>query len=309
MNSVRVALSELLRQILQKERALLGVQVLLAVIVPAGISYAVNLVTGNDARVVGVGIVFLIFCLLVQTILFLVTVLGPSTPARAAVALHELQDEIEKRNAFTQGMEYQRNSYFASAKCFSESLSVLLAITDSQNHPRSEENLRNDLRRLLEPYIAHKDAVFNFSTTTALYRITVFLHKESQLVPNFYYADPGIDVRNRSWPDNGGHAGQCFQMQKVIITEDLTLLSDYKDTMDEQDNAQYRSMASVPLFNIGTACGVLVVTASEPGQFNYDNTVDIFEGIGRILSLYMRYIEYGENRSNASANRGNRRRP
>jgi signal transduction protein with GAF and PtsI domain len=66
-------------------------------------------------------------------------------------------------------------------------------------------------------------------------------------------------------------------------------VEEYRDYYDETDKSQYRSMASIPLMIDEKVVGVLVVTSSSPHQFNYENSVQIFETMGHILSVYLGY--------------------
>ena len=185
------------------------------------------------------------------------------------------------------------NGFYSSVLCANRSLEVVRGILDSGDVEVDDLLLREHLERILAPYVQEKNLVFNFSQNTAIYRLTVLLYNANtkQLTQRYSYADPGIIKQNRSWTPKTGHAGRAFTEEKVIITPDLSEVDEYKDYYNEIDARQYRSMASVPLFDKAGICGVVVITSSEPEQFNYDNAVEVFETVGHIISLYLQYIE------------------
>lgn len=287
----RRVFSDLLAQLAKREWGLLGVQILLAVVIPAGISYAVNLVTEDDPRIRSIGTWILVLLILVQAILLVTTLLGPSTPARAIVALDELNNAHEELHRTYDILKDQRDSYYSSVFSANQSLGVIRGILDSADTAIDDVLLQDHLRRILEPYIVNRNLVFNFTEITAMYRLTVLLldRQMDQLTQRYSYADPGIIQRKRPWTPKTGHAGRAFTEEKVIITPDLSEVDEYRDYYDDVDARQYRSMASIPLFNTTGVCGVLVITSSEPDQFDYENSVEIFETIGHIISLYLRY--------------------
>jgi len=294
----RKVFSDLLVQVAKREWGLIGIQIVLSVVVPAGISYAVNLVTGDNPEIKIIGGWFLCFFIAIQAILLIATLLGPSTPARAIVALDTLNNTYEELKEKHGVLNSQRDSYYSSVFCANQSLEVVRGILDSGDIEVTDSLLKDHLERILRPYVVNKDLVFNFgqAKAKALYRITVLLYQdtktgEGELKQRYSYLDPGIVKRNRSWTRKTGHAGRAFTEEKVIITPDLSTIDEYRDYYDEIDKRQYRSMASIPLLNKGSVCGVVVITGSEPDQFDYNKSVEIFETIGHTLSLYLGYTK------------------
>lgn len=289
----RSVFSKLLRQIAKREYSLMGIQIVLAVVIPVGIALAVNWLTGDSQGVKIASTVFLIILIFIQIVLLITTLLGPSTPARAIVALDDVNNKYEQLQEKYAELGDQRNAYFSSVWCVNQALEVVRGILDSGDVRVDESLLEDHLKRILAPYVKEKDRVFNFGETTASYRITVLLYDPTvnKLAQRYSYADPGIMKRDRSWGPKDGHAGMAFTMKKVIITPDLSKVGEYREHYDEIDARQYRSTASTPLFNEDGACGVVIVTGSQPDQFDYDNSVEIFETIGHILNLYLRYTK------------------
>jgi GAF domain-containing protein len=292
MREVRGMFSEVLRELAKRERVLILIQVVLSVLIPAAVGYVVTLLTSSQQEIRTIGIVLLVFLIAIQAALLIAVLVGPSTPARAVVALKDAHDNYEQLNDRYETLEDQRNSYFSSVLCTNQALEVVRGIADSEDTEVNTEMLEQELERILTPYVEEKDLVFNFSDTAgSKYRVTVLIHDEESdaLTQRYSYADPGIVRRGRSWQSNKGHAGRAFTEQKVIITPDLAQVEEYRDYYDETDKSQYRSMASIPLMVDEKVVGVLVVTSSSPHQFNYENSVQIFETMGHILSVYLGY--------------------
>lgn len=295
-NDFKRSFSNILSEIAKYEWGLLGAQVVLAVFAPAIIGYAINLITGDDESLKKAGLIVLILALPIQLILLVATLLGPSTPVRAIIMIHDLKNKIDDHEILYEDLEDQRNSYYSSVLSANQSLTVVQAILDSgMKRIDTLDLLEDDLRRILEPYVYNRKWVFNFLSIEALYRITIFMHTmKGVLQPVYTFADVGIEVRGRTWTPSTGHAGRTFNERHVIISPDLANGDEYKHTYDEIDKKNYRSMASVPLYVRGTVWGVAVITSNEPEQFNYTNSVEIFETIGHILSLYLQGVIFSE---------------
>lgn len=280
-------------------RVLFLVQVAQAVMIPAFIAYAVNLASGSDPTLKPVGWIFTGCLISVQAILLLAVLSGPTTPTRIVVAFNKLVKRLEDSGDAYHELRIQRDSYFSAVACASKSLNVLRGILDARTGPVSADERQKQIKEILQPYIAERDTVFNFTNDTGTYTMAVFLYDEEmqKLRAIYSHKDPELEShgQRRDWSPHGSHVGLAYQQKKLLITGDVSALSSVlTESFSEKDVQIYRAMASVPVYCKNEVVGALSVTGNRPNQFSYDNASETFETIGRIISLYLSYTTIEE---------------
>jgi signal transduction protein with GAF and PtsI domain len=87
-----------------------------------------------------------------------------------------------------------------------------------------------------------------------------------------------------------GSIGTCFSEREIIFVADLTRSPDWPVYYKAGDERNYRSLAATPVFNLdkkrSPARGVLVVTSSEPKQFDEQIYRPIFTSLATILAIF-----------------------
>ncbi len=239
---------------------------------------------------------FLLAIGIVHIVLLLGTLIGPSTPAAAIVALDDVEVELAACQAEVEALQGKSDLYLSAQNCMANSLTVLQNILKSTEGPLNRGQRWKDFKEILQPFAENRDQVLNFVDGKSLFNLAVYLFNPgtTMLEPAYRRHDDRLKHTGdagRSWPVGHGHVGICFAQEKVIITPNLQANDELYTFQNEQDRRQYAASASVPIYDSGTIRGVFIVTSSTPNQFNAESHDVIFESIGHVLSVYLTYTD------------------
>lgn len=211
----------------------------------------------------------------------------------------DLKQEIEAKIARLRALEVMRlSAHYAILAVYR-----FTAWGDAQK-PLQVKPVREWLGKTLRVAIDKREEIIGYQG--AKYNFAVYLYSErTDRLEKFYReVDNRIDTRNRSWPPGVGHVGLCFARQEAIISEDITKAPALM-VEKEEEQTDYRSIATSPIFSIGEdngttdVRGVFIITSSEPGQLTEERHELFVSTMGWILSLFFhesdQHIAGGQN--------------
>lgn len=215
--------------------------------------------------------------------------------------------EVEKIRLKSTKINEIKNQQSFAAEALQKALDALILYQsyllglEPYNLPKGEI-VSSALSFILYPTIQLRQELFGFGNG-AMYNIAVYLYdnEDGKLKLIFREHDNRITTKNRDWEIGVGHIGVCYAQQNTLYSPDLMLVQELHDIKggDEvrgHDNRYYRSMLSTPIFESiesddnDVVLGVLVVTSSEPNQFNREVHEPFIMSMSNILTLFFIFV-------------------
>ena len=197
---------------------------------------------------------------------------------------------------------YQQDaSYFSTQRTATrfavESLSF--AVGKISNSTLESKRLTDDdydtmVRSLIWPLVVYRESLFSFATGSlwnmALYQI----NENGNLVPTWRECDSRISPKNRPWKPGFGVVGISYLHKSLKYYEDIKNNSD-SDHNSNSDKETYRSIIAIPIIPCEDSSsnsdyeplGVLIITSSEPEQFNLDRDAVFLNTYTNLIAILL----------------------
>jgi|GEM_PF-5341931 len=278
----------LVRENAKSKWLLILAQILATVCVPAAVAGAVNLITGSDASLQHVGWIILGAVIILQALLLVCILVGPSTPHGVLEDLDHTAERLEEYIAHSSSLDRIGGAFAEATACGTAACQIaqeLIAASDGGQ----QIALREALEAIIRPYFDLRREALGFTGEKGHYTFTLFqVDAASQVIKvRGALQDSEIVRRERDLPIDRSHAGQAVLSQTTKITDDARLVAEFLEMYDQEDRQNYRSMASFPLFLRGEVFGAGTITCTVASQFSADGAEDIFDTLGGIISLYL----------------------
>lgn len=225
--------------------------------------------------------------------------------------LVEYQDKDLKLNDVATKFNDVKNFYESDTKYFSSqrtatrfavgSLSYAIGKirnSESKSIHLNEEDIQAMVHSLIWPLVVYREQLFSFEAGTrwniALYRPT----ENGDLVPKWRKCDERINPRNRSWKQGFGVVGMSYLHKTIKYYSDIKNNSD-NDHNSESDLETYRSIIAVPIIPCEDSTsesdyspsGVLLITSSEPDQFNLDRDATFLQIYANLMAILLEKVQ------------------
>lgn len=199
--------------------------------------------------------------------------------------------EFKEQKNKIQAQESEINFYENNSNVFLESLiSIELSLIGiNEKIFNSEEELEphNICQIILDPWIRNRSTMFNFLDGNAMYNIAVYrINTDSNLLElDFRKHDDRIQAINRKWKAGVGHVGQCFSTEQTIFCRDIedNIRTTNRESSRKEDKDYYRSIVAEPIKYNQKIIGVVVITSSQPEQFDESIHINIIRIIALLL--------------------------
>lgn len=241
-----------------------ALQSLVGVFFPLLEGFLVNLATSSQGALQKSLIGLVVIIAFVHLCIFLLTLRATATLPQFLLEFDQIAQELQKAQEEVSVYRQFTQAYDAATLATQVSLSVLEIRTRSPLR-----SLDKVLDEVLKPWTDAREEIFWF--TSAYHNFAVYLYnpQKSCLERVYRNCDDRITQRNRTWQPGEGHVGVCFQRQEVYFSPDVSSVGTDNPirTKDEQDDANYKAMISIPVRVDDNVRGVLVITSNEAGQF------------------------------------------
>lgn len=199
--------------------------------------------------------------------------------------------EFEKQKKKISELENLSEIYNDYNETFMASLTAtelsLIGINERIFDSKEQLDINTICKIILDPWITDRSSILNFVNGNSMYNIAVYtLNKESNLLElDFRKNDDRIQTKNRKWKPGVGHVGQCFSTEQTIFCRDIedNIKTTNKESSRKEDKDYYRSIIAEPIKSDQQVIGVVVITSSQPEQF--DDSIHTI--IIRIIALLL----------------------
>lgn len=185
----------------------------------------------------------------------------------------------------------------------------------NEEHEVSQQEVQDIIANVMRPLDLFRGELFLYSGE-AKYNFAFYRYdsENSELCPYHRIVDSRISTRGRHWKPGKGHIGLCFTKGEVLYSPDVTKSPELAQDHKEGDEENYRSFISVPVFQSVRGFenenawgsdyveGVLVVTSSEPEQFDKRAHSSLLKMVSMIISLVFQLSENKTPRDNGEGN-------
>lgn len=166
------------------------------------------------------------------------------------------------------------------------------------DYPKSNrwEDWENGLKAILGHLTHHRSALFGYDGNS-LYNMALYgyIKGDDELAIIWRKHDDRMSTSGRRWKPGFGHVGLAFVQQEAKICHDIFESTELANssTNDETDKAKYRSFLSIPIRDSLESedgkkpLGVLVLTSSSAGQFDWERDKFFTLTIAKLLSIYI----------------------
>lgn len=222
----------------------------------------------------------------------------------------DLQSTLEEEQVSS-----KMNHYIHVAVRLSLQAVLYFAEEMSGEHEVLQREVEDIVAKVMRPLDLFRGELFLYSGEArynfALYRYDA---ESKKLYPYHRVVDSRISTRGRHWQPGKGHIGLCFTKGEVLYSPDVTKSPELAQDHEKGDAENYRSFISVPVFRSVRGFenenargsdyveGVLVVTSSEPEQFDERAHSNLLKMISMIISLVFQLPEDKIQRDNGNRN-------
>lgn len=156
------------------------------------------------------------------------------------------------------------------------------------------ETEKEALGRIVFPLVRFRAEVFGLSSRSK-FNISIYKYSEEvdRLLIVYRHCDDRIPRRDRPWKPGLGHVGQAFLEKKIKISNDAVKSEELDLGADATDPQNYRSFISVPIIAPQDQAssdvypyGVIVITSSEPYEFNKDLHEETLLALSKAIAIY-----------------------
>ncbi|MDP3816612.1 GAF domain-containing protein [Pseudomonas sp.] len=214
-------------------------------------------------------------------------------------------DEISKEFLDLKSFYETDASYFSTQRTATrfavESLSYAVGKirnSELQGTRLSDEDTHAMIHSLIWPIVVYREKLFSFPSGSLWNMALYQLNADGNLTPKWREYDKRIKPRNRDWKPGFGVVGMSYLHKTIKYYEDIQKHSD-SDHNSTSDMETYRSIIAVPIIPCEDSSsvsdhepsGVLVITSSEPEQFNLDRDAVFLNIYANLMAILLEKVQ------------------
>jgi len=214
-----------------------------------------------------------------------ITLLTEAPLQQYLIEFNNLKQELKMCYEYQDGLEAYNKIFLSANKATELSLiGIERIIQGNISDPVDISKI------ILDSWIKGRSDIFLFENGNAMYNFAIYLINPSnkdELICVFRDHDNRIEPKNRSWTKGVGHVGICWSREETQFSKDTTqdITTTNRKKFRQEDSVYYKSLIAEPIQREGQISGVLVLTSSEPEQFDQEVHTQCVRVMARLLAL------------------------
>ncbi|NEP12427.1 MAG: GAF domain-containing protein [Symploca sp. SIO2C1] len=245
------------------------IQLITTIIFPLLEAFLINKLTGNDDQTATNDLaIVLALIVVIHLLLAFIQLFSKFTMPILVQELgkknENLHLELEQKSKETNNLANNQNTLIKALGAVNFNLIQL-------NNLNPSMPVEEHLEEILKPWIDGRNEIFNFKSNS-LYNLVVYLFdgEENKLILKARSCDGRIIRQDRSWCEGEGYVGTSFQSGRTVFWKNAYFQTIPVRSARPEDDEYYTSGIGVPIYCHGTVIGTVVVTSSEPAQFDLE---------------------------------------